>query len=177
MKFQFFKWRAVDGSDNHHAFLSSTIELKMRKRLSIMLCTLDHNHTWHRYSLYRSSYAIAPEHVLRSQCSVKHTALVLTLRLRTRQAMEPGAGTKGIPILVSSAGTLKDDTDEHGPRMRMTYRPEERFTFKREKQTSSILLRHNTYLFHCKSQRIETGNTNFLHSSLLLLLLLLLLAA
>lgn len=104
MKFQFFKWRAVDGSDNHHAFLSSTIELKMRKRLSIMLCTLDHNHTWHRYSLYHSSYAIAPEHILRSQCSVKHTALVLTLRLTTCKPWSQVLALKGIPILAPSAG-------------------------------------------------------------------------
>ena len=153
--------------------LSSTIELKMRKRLSIILCTLDLNHTWHRYSLHTSSYEIAPKPILRSQCSIEHTALVLTLRLRTRQAMEPGAGTKGDP----NTGSFSRDhwrTQKSIPCTRLTYRPEECFTFKKEKQTSSILLLRNTFSI------VVTENWNrkhFLHNSLSLLLLLLLLAA
>lgn len=143
--------------------LSSTTELKTRKRLSIMLCTLDHNHIWHRYSLCTSSYAIAPKHVLRSQCSVKHTALVLTLRLRTRQAMEPGAGTKGDP----NPGSFSRD---HWRTTQTSMAPAWGWhTGQRSISHSQKKSKHhpsfsftNTYFLHCLSQRIGTGNTFYI---------------
>lgn len=156
--------------------LSSTIKLKMRKRLSIMLCTLDHNHTWHRYSLCTSSYAIAPKHVLRSQCSVKHTASVLTLRLRTRQAMEPGAGTKGIPILAPSAGITEGRHRRAWPLREHDIQTRGAFDIQNRK-TNIIHPFTSQDLFSPLYVTENWNRKHFLHNSLLLLLLLLLLAA
>lgn len=81
-----------------------------------------------------------------------------TLRRRTGKPWSQGLALKGILILAPS---LKDHR-RAWPCMRMTYRPEQHFTFKEEKQTSSIPLLRNTYFLHCMSRRTETGNTCYM---------------